>query len=94
MWGRGRNVTTKQVNQLILDFNRALNEFETKKKSIHIGNPLTLPFTELIRNKSEEHIWDLQGGLVMTHEFGSVNMVNIPDKEKCVTTTMKDNEPD
>ena len=49
---------------------------------------------ELIRNKSEEHIWDLQGGLVMTHEFGSVNMVNIPDKEKCVTTTMKDNEPD
>ena len=94
MWGRGRNVTTKQVNQLILDFNRALNEFETKKKSIHIGNPLTLPFTELIRNKSEEHIWDLPGGLVMTHEFGSVNMVNIPDKEKCVTTTMKDNEPD
>ena len=30
----------------------------------------------------------------MTHEFGSVNMVNIPDKEKCATTTMKGNEPD
>ena len=94
MWGCGRNVTTKHVNQLILDFNRALNEFETKKKSIHIGNPSTLPFTELIGNKSEEHIWDLPGGLVMTHEFGSVNMVNIPDKEKCATTTMKGNVPD
>ena len=82
-----------QVNQLISDFNRALNEFETKKKSIHIGNPSTLPFTELITNKSEEHIWDLPGGLVMTHEFGLVNMVNI-HKEKSATTTMKGNEPD
>ena len=82
-----------QVNQLISDFNRALNEFETKKKSIHIGNPSTLPFTELITNKSEEHIWDLPGGLVITHEFGLVNMVNI-HKEKSATTTMKGNEPD
>nr|POF20992.1 hypothetical protein CFP56_40013 [Quercus suber] len=83
-----------QISQLISDFNRALNEFETKKKSIHIGNPSTLPFTELIGNKSEGHIWDLPGGLVMTHEFGSVNMVNIPDKEESTTTTMKGNELD
>nr|POE95330.1 hypothetical protein CFP56_05688 [Quercus suber] len=48
---------------------------------------------ELIGNKSDEHIQDLSGGLVMTHEFGSVNMVNSPDKEKSATTTMKGNEP-
>nr|POE50860.1 hypothetical protein CFP56_35758 [Quercus suber] len=48
---------------------------------------------ELVGNKSEKHIRDLLGGLVMTHEFRSVNMVNIPDKEKSATTTMKGNEP-
>nr|POF20601.1 hypothetical protein CFP56_77648 [Quercus suber] len=57
------------------------------------GNSIMDSSKELIGNKSEEHIRDLPGGLVMTHEFGSVNMVNIPDKEKSATTTMKGNEP-
>nr|POF11885.1 hypothetical protein CFP56_44959 [Quercus suber] len=59
-----------------------------------LGNSIMDNSKELIGNKSEEHIRDLPGGLVMTHEFGSVNMVNNPDKEKSATTTMNGNEPD
>ena len=58
------------------------------------GNSIMDSSKELIGNKSEEHIRGLPNGLVMTHEFGLVNMVNIPDKEKSATTTMKGNEPD
>nr|POF00764.1 hypothetical protein CFP56_68291 [Quercus suber] len=75
-----------------LGFNQVILEGDCQQQRVS-GNSIIDSSKELTGNKSEEHIRDLSGGLVMTHEFGSVNLVNIPDKEKSATTTVKGNEP-